>query len=211
MYLIDISIVGGRAKPCSTPEECRRERIFLTGFFIVLFTVPCIICCICWCKTCYRSSKKNAGIPKQYNAAFIRQNSDSNRKNEIDPFETGTWSFLYKQYGTWHGPYQLPLSFNHSSGKVTGHGTDDVGDFTIDGTFSSANLRLGLTQKYKAGTGNPRENLGHTSIIQLKWNSSKNEFDGKWYVNTYKYSGNGYFKLKFEESLASLLDVGLAC
>lgn len=211
MYFIDISILGTRAKPCSTPEECRTEKIVNMALIIVFLVVPSIICCICCCSICYKSSKKNAGIPKQYNTVFVHQNSLPNLKNDIDPFETGTWSLLYQQYGRWHGPYQLSLSFKHSSGKVTGHGSDDVGDFTIDGIFSSKNLRLGLTQKYKAGTGNPSENLGHISIIQLQWNSSKNEFDGKWYVKTYKYSGNGHFKLRLEESSTSLLDVGLAC
>ena len=193
-------IVGSRTKPCSTPEECRKENIVIITVFTGIFMIPCIVCCVCGCIKCNQCSRKNAGIPKQYNTVFVHHNSLPNRKNEIDPFETGTWSFLYRQYGRWHGPYQLLLSFNHSSSKVTGHGSDDVGDFTIDGIFSSKNLRLGLTQKYKAGTGNPRENLDHTSIIQLRWNSSKKEFDGKWYVKTYKYSGNGDFKLKVEET-----------
>jgi hypothetical protein len=68
------------------------------------------------------------------------------------------------KYSTWHGPYRLLLSFDHDSGKMTGHGTDDVGDFTCEGIFSSYNFRLALMQKYQNGTGDPKENLGHTSM-----------------------------------------------
>jgi len=101
--------------------------------------------------------------------------------------------------------------FDRPHGKVTGKGLDDVGDFTIDGIFSSENLRLALTQKYQAGTGDLKENFGHTSTIQLKWNSSNKEFQGMWFVQTSTYSGNGEFKLKFEDYSIPLLDEGLGC
>ncbi|CAF3700888.1 unnamed protein product [Rotaria sp. Silwood1] len=86
----------------------------------------------------------------------------------------------------WHECYGLSLTFDRYLGKVTGQGNDDGGDFTVDGTFSSENLRLALKRSYVAGTGDLRENLGHTSTIQLTWNSNKNQFQGKWYCNSVK-------------------------
>ncbi len=83
---------------------------------------------------------------------------------ERDPFKAGAWSFRYYQYSTWHGPYRLLLSFDHDSGKMTAHTTDDVDDFTSEGIFSSYNFRLALMQKSQNETGDPKENLGHTSM-----------------------------------------------
>ncbi|CAF4769558.1 unnamed protein product, partial [Rotaria sp. Silwood2] len=95
--------------------------------------------------------------------------------------------------------------------KVTGQGKDDVGDFTVDGIFSSDNLRLALTQSYVAGTGDPKENLGHTSIIQTTWNSKNNQFEGRWYVRTHKYSGDDRFELKLQETSVPLLNANNEC
>ncbi|CAF1423067.1 unnamed protein product [Rotaria sordida] len=98
-----------------------------------------------------------------------------------------------------------------SRSKVTGQGTDDVGSFTFDGIFSSENFRLALTQQYEAGTGDPTQNLGHTSTIQLTWNSDNNQFEGAWYVRTHKYSGDGEFELKFEADSIPLLNTNNEC
>ena len=81
--------------------------------------------------------------------------------------------------------------------KVTGSGSDDIGTFTIDGTYSVKTRRIGLTKKYQVGTGNPSENLGHQVTIQLTWNAQNNQFEGKWYVQTSKYHGEDKFELKF--------------
>ncbi|UJR06977.1 hypothetical protein I4U23_011265 [Adineta vaga] len=149
--------------------------------------------------------------PPQNNLEFINKNSSETIHSIKDPFENGIWSLRYHQYNKWHGPYNLALTFNHSLDEITGRGTDDVGDFTINGVFSSINLRLDLIQTYKKGTGDPNENLGHTSTIQMTWNSTKNQFEGTWYVQTYKYSGNGIFELRFETDSIPLLDADSPC
>jgi len=58
---------------------------------------------------------------------------------------------------------------------------------------------MGLTKIYQYGTGNPLENLGHSVIIQLEWNRYTNQFEGKWYVRTAKFSGSGIFTLKSDK------------
>ncbi|CAF1354705.1 unnamed protein product, partial [Rotaria sordida] len=82
----------------------------------------------------------------------------------------------------WHERYELSLLFDEEQNLVKGSGTDDVGCFTIVGIYSTRTLRMGLKKIYRAGTGNPRENLGYTVTIQLKWNSNTNQFEGKWII-----------------------------
>ncbi|UJR19179.1 hypothetical protein I4U23_022309 [Adineta vaga] len=153
----------------------------------------------------------NDGISPRNNTDFIHDSSPQNISQMSDPFKTGIWSFNYYQYGKSHGPYRMSLQFNHSSSIVTGRGTYDVGDFTMDGVFSSENFRLGINQRYIEGTGDANENLGHTSILQMAWNSNQNQFEGKWYVKTHKYTGNGNFHLRFEKTAMPLLYDDSAC
>jgi hypothetical protein len=88
--------------------------------------------------------------------------------------------------------------------KVTGSGSDDVGTFTVDGTYSVQSRRMGLTKTYQAGTGNPLENLAHQVTIQLTWNAQNNQFEGKWYVQTHKYRGEDKFELKLDSQQQQL-------
>jgi hypothetical protein len=87
--------------------------------------------------------------------------------------------------------------------KVTGWGSDNIGTFSIDGTYSVKTNRIGLTKLYQSGTGNPSENLGHQVTIQVAWNEQNYQFEGKWYVQTSKYRGEDKFELKFTEELLS--------
>jgi hypothetical protein len=82
---------------------------------------------------------------------------------------------------------------------IKGSGTDDIGEFTADGIYSQSTRRIGLTEHYQLGTGDPNENLGHDVIIQVNYNARRNQFDGKWYVHTRKYFGEGQIELKFVE------------
>ncbi|CAF1106498.1 unnamed protein product [Adineta steineri] len=113
-------------------------------------------------------------------------------------FKSGHWKSQYFQYGKWHGPCRFSLTFDTNSMTVKGTGSDDIGKFTINGIYSHETSRLGLSKKYQLGTGNKTENLGHTVTIQLTWNETNNQFEGKWYVQTNKYHGNDKFQLKFD-------------
>lgn len=135
------------------------------------------------------------------NTAFVHSSKSNGSRYETSDsiFRSGVWSSRYYQYGRWHGPHKFSLSFNSQSMKVTGKGSDDVGTFTIEGDYSTGTQRIGLTKRYQVGTGNPSENLGHGVIIQLTWNAQNNQFEGKWYVQTGKYHGDGIFELKLEQ------------
>jgi len=113
-------------------------------------------------------------------------------------FKSGYWNSRYFQYGKWHGPCGFSLIFDGHSMKVTGSGSYDVGEFTIDGIYSTEASRIGRTKKYQAGTGNRSENLGHQVTIELTWNAQNSQFEGKWYVQTSEYHGDGQFELKFD-------------
>lgn len=114
------------------------------------------------------------------------------------PFQSGFWESCYFQYGKWRGPYAFLVFFDDQQLKITGSGSDDVGEFTMDGIYSLGTCRICLTKIYKEGTGDPSQNLGHTVIIQLEWNSEERQFDGHWYVKTNKYNGKDRFELKFD-------------
>ena len=127
----------------------------------------------------------------------------------------GNFVGLYWQYGTAHPIPAQTLACRPSTeagdgggqGAVSGHGFDDVGSFTISGTYSSA--RVALSKQYIRGTGNPRENKGHVVELRLQLadvfassperahdlmrygcpNGSLGYF-GSWHVRTSKYRGD---------------------
>ncbi|CAF1145022.1 unnamed protein product [Didymodactylos carnosus] len=100
------------------------------------------------------------------------------------------------------------ISLSRGRGKcdrtVTGYGSDKIGDYTVEGTWSDKTLRMAIIKQYKLGTGNnPSQNLGHKVQIQLKWNEKENQFDGKWYVQTSKYHGEDQYRLQFISQFTS--------
>jgi hypothetical protein len=142
-----------------------------------------------------------AGKPWRSNAKFVTKGTKNDEEQVIDLklFQSGLWESQYFQYDKLHGPHQFQLSFDVEQSKVTGSGSDDVGQFTIDGVYSIHTRRIGLTKTYQYGTGNPLQNLGHSVIIQLEWNRYNNQFEGKWYVRTAKVKGSGRFTLKSDK------------
>lgn len=150
----------------------------------VVFTT--IFCVRRWRGRAYRS-----------NVDFIRQGSNVASTYEKDHFESGPWSSRYYQYSAWHGPHALTLNFDRGMSTIRGEGTDDVGNYTVEGVFSIETHRMGLTKTYRAGTGNSRENFGHSVTLQLAWNPANEQFEGKWFIQTARYRGEDKFQLKF--------------
>lgn len=124
----------------------------------------------------------------------------SSETTEIDCFKTGNWSSRYYQYKKWHGPHRLLLSFDRINSRVDGQGTDDVGTYSIQGTFCSKTNRVDLPKVYRQGTGDSMENFGHKITFQLTWNANHDQFEGKWLVQANKYHREDKFELKFEEA-----------
>ncbi|CAF1285897.1 unnamed protein product [Adineta steineri] len=88
--------------------------------------------------------------------------------------------------------------------KVTGSGSDDIGVFTIDGTYSTETNRIDLIKTYQLGTGNSLENFGHQVTIQLTWDKTNYQFEGIWNIETDRYCDKGRFELKFNTELIQI-------
>ena len=188
IYKKIFSFQGGSS--CNT-DRCNKITIAVICTVAGIAVIGCVI------YVCYRTNS-STGTPAVNNGAFV-QNISSNQTLDMKNkslFQSGTWKSQYCQYGKWHGPHQLSLTFTTNNTQVKGTGCDDVGSFNISGTYSTKTQRLAFEKKYQAGTGNRAENLGHKVIIQLEWNSHTNQFEGKWYVRTAKYSGQDKFTLK---------------
>ena len=112
-------------------------------------------------------------------------------------FQSGSWFARYLQSGTWHGPNCYSLSFDSSSFKITGSGTDDGGTFSISGAYSKETGRILLIKAYQLDTGDPSKNFGQRVWIRLAWNEKSSQFEGKWCVRTKIYCGRDQFELKY--------------
>ena len=105
----------------------------------------------------------------------------------------------YYQYNKWHQYYRINILFDHQTNKLEGNGSDHIGDYTLDGIYSTKTNRIGLTKTYVEGTGNFQENLGHTVTIQISWNSIQHQFEGKWFIQTNNCFNQDKFQLKIEK------------
>ena len=166
---------------------------------IIISIVVCIICCVVCCL------KRNTTSKQNNNKEPVDPTASPKVLSEANPFQTGIWAFRYHQYDKWYGPYRLLLTFDHQLWQGTGKGADDLGSFICDGIYSPEDRRLNLTLRYDEDTGNPEENLGHTSTIELHWNSTKNIFAGKWHVRTATYTDEDKFEMEFKEHTEPLL------
>jgi hypothetical protein len=185
---------GSPGVTCSS-SECRQHVAVIAGSIVgggiglVLFIIGTWFCC-----------RRYKGRPLQTNSIFVNTTTHTNNKQnlyDITLFKSGFWSSRYLQYGIWQGPHRFTLLFDPQTMTVTGSGSDNVGIFTIDGTFSITTARIGLTKIYQSGPNNRSENSRHQVIIQLTWNSTNRQFEGKWYMKTNRYRGENKFELKF--------------
>lgn len=184
-----LSTGGGSSGGGCMTNNCKYDGLVIGG---IIGSIASIFGCVLLVRIC-------SGRPLRSHATFIKASSNTSM-HETDNkmvFQSGAWTSRYYQYRRWHGPQRLSLKFDHIAMKVSGAGSDDVGSFTVTGIFSTETQRLGLTKKYRLGTGNASENLGHSVTIQLYWNPNTNQFEGKWYVQTKKYGGEDKFELKF--------------
>eukprot|EP00053_Salpingoeca_punica_P000010 m.26945 g.26945 ORF g.26945 m.26945 type:complete len:290 (-) comp10008_c0_seq1:316-1185(-) len=126
-------------------------------------------------------------------------------------YPSGAWRGYYNQYGSNHDLCEYYLSFyateQYDLVSVTGGGSDDVGQYTIKGLCNPCTRRISFQKTYIAGTGNPRENLGHT-VEYRGYGGAQAEhgFQGKWYVHTHRYRGNGMFHLWPSQAMQQYLN-----
>ncbi|UJR12043.1 hypothetical protein I4U23_016221 [Adineta vaga] len=145
-----------------------------------IFGLP-ILCCCCFFfvkHLKYIFTGKNIRTNWIFVNVAPRRNIDKTENAYI--FQLGTWVSRYHQYHEWHKQDYLLLSFDSLKLKVEGKGHDNVGTYTVSGIYSTETQRIGLIKTYQQGTGNPLENLGHSVVIQLLWNSKESQFEGIW-------------------------------
>ncbi|CAM4825604.1 unnamed protein product [Rotaria magnacalcarata] len=198
------------------PQRTGGHHSSLTNvFYVILFLFIAIIvsCCICGCCLLYKCKSKSTSnttftsVPnkeptsEQPPTAFTSIPIEETAVNNVNIFQSGVWSGRYFQYEAWHDPQQLWLSFDSNSFTINGHGSDDVGRYTVTGKYSTTTNEIELIKKYQQGTGDEEENFGHSVTIEVTWDSKKHLFSGNWYVDTNSYRDEDIFELKFEKSL----------
>jgi hypothetical protein len=181
---------------CSS-SNCRQQTTIIIGSIlgggigIVLLLVGILF----YCSRC-------KGRPAQTNLTFVNPTNDKTYKHDfcdITLFKSGIWSSRYFQFGMWHDFHHFTLLFNPQTSKISGSGSDNIGIFSMDGTYSLKTKRIGMIKTYQLGTGKRLDNSGYQMIIQVIWNSETRQFEGKWYVRTKKYRGENKFELKFNK------------
>ena len=105
----------------------------------------------------------------------------------------GRWAGWYRQYRRQHQLFSFNLDFLpsakvHNCGMVRGFGSDDVGTYKINkGSYNLNNGRVCFTKKYRAGTGDRTENLGHSVEYHGTFQGSLAAgLRGTWFVNTHR-------------------------
>ena len=82
----------------------------------------------------------------------------------------------YEQYGRSYpmDPFKMQFTLidNSNSYKITGKGTDLVGQYLLAGELNMENGRISINKTYRMGTGDPKQNLGHTVQLRLEWDSN---------------------------------------
>lgn len=185
--------VSGNGIICSG-TGCRR-RAALIGGSVVGGGIGLVLCLFSlW--FCYRRCK---GRPWKNNRQFIRSRTNPRMVLDQTPFKSGVWSSRHLQDTLWQGPVRYMLSFDHHSFTVTGSGVDYIGSFTVDGLFSPETGRMALTKMYSVQNTRPSTSTKLRTIIQLQWNETAHQFEGKWYTQTKTYRAENRFYLKFNQ------------
>ena len=79
---------------------------------------------------------------------------------------------------------------------ISGFGTDTVGEYVYFGTYYHGTGRISMEKRYKLGTGDPQQNLGHTVDLRMEWNGEKQAFEGTFHVATDKWIGSGGWEMQ---------------
>lgn len=83
----------------------------------------------------------------------------------------------YSQHGTSYPLDPFHVQFATTDGakyKITGRGTDETGQYALDGELSHFNGRITMNKMYTSGAGN-------TVLYRLEWESATQEFVGTYH------------------------------
>ena len=59
---------------------------------------------------------------------------------------------------------------------------------------------MAIHKKYTPNTGERYENRGHTVKMQMDYDVNSKTFEGKWYVETFRYTGSGCCTMEWRRS-----------
>lgn len=166
---------------------------FSTVIVVTIVSTLFLYCC-----------KYHRGRPFRTNSIYVKsfhkKKTNEQIINENMNFETGKWMSRYVHHRLKYGPHENSLTFNSESSTIIGLGSDDIGKFLIEGIYSIQTNRIAFIKSYQLGTGNRLTNHGQQMIVQLKWMSKRQQFEGKWYVHSTRYHEEGKFELKRQET-----------
>ncbi|CAF0935635.1 unnamed protein product [Adineta steineri] len=172
-----------------------RRKVFIVAGgslgLIFMISMGIFIYCLCF--------KKRQHIPT-FPVVIYEKSKQEEDVQEANRFQSGTWSIEYYHNEGWYGPFQITLSFNSQSMQVTGSGSDNVGIFTLNGVYSAISEQINMTKKYQLGTGDPIENKGHEVKMQLRWQSTNQQFEGSLLISYSGYQVQGKCRLKFHDA-----------
>ncbi|CAF1096719.1 unnamed protein product [Adineta steineri] len=166
------------------------EHLVTIGLFIVFYMAL------------YQLWSNSISMPS--NEDYINMLTNEIEEENCDQFVSGFWLSRYYQYDRFYRPHQFSLSFDSQTRQVNGNGVDDIGKFVVNGIYSINTNRLAIVKTYREETENSTENFGHNITIQVAWNSNQYHFEGKWFIKTRNYSGDGRIELKFEKSFRAM-------
>lgn len=193
------SFSGGTRTSTCHGSKCNLAGIIAGSVIGGILLIAGIAFLIIWCYM--RRRRRNSAVTQPF---LDRQTTKSDVQDyktySYEVLRNGRWSSRYQQYGSWHGPFIMSLNFDPVATTVRGYGSDDVGQFSIDGQCSNQSTNISLIKRYKSGTGNPSENFGHQVTMNLTWNQKTGQFEGQWSVDVSRYRGNGKMELKFQDS-----------
>lgn len=83
-----------------------------------------------------------------------------------------SWIAQYEQYGTWHDMKFTQINVDaRPGGLIKASGTDEVGDFVFEGSFSPNNPECRIHKQYVGK---------HSIYYQGKVNTQTGEINGSW-------------------------------
>jgi hypothetical protein len=92
---------------------------------------------------------------------------DNAGREEIDErFPSGPWVGFWLQRGFTGRQWMRPLHLHFAGGKISGHGSDCVGDFDLSGAYDLTTGKCQMVKQY----------LGAHPVLY----DGQNEDDGKW-------------------------------
>lgn len=171
-------------------EECMYIGIGVGCGVLVLILIVVGILIYCRC----RSKAKTHSQPWRTNGMFVKMALPKGAKTEVSDFifQSGYWNTRYYRNNAWITHHGMNLVFDPQTSKVTGSGSDDQGAFTVEGVYSSATHRLGVTKTYSAGV---TDTTPSPQTIQLTWDSEQKKFVGKWHDTSSFFKKDGDFEM----------------